>query len=67
MASCVLNDLNALCGVSGGSSPPRRAFKSFNAQLAIDYPLHVRHVASALRDLEVMMDCVCFVRIYSPS
>ncbi len=66
MASCVLNNLNALCGVSGGSSPPPvvRAFKSFNAQLAIDYPLHVRHVVSALRDLEVMMmDCVCFVRI----
>ncbi len=53
MASCVLNDLNALRGVSGGSSPPRRAFKSFN-------------LASTLRDLEVMMDCVCFVRIYSP-
>ncbi len=29
-----------LCA-SGGSSPPRHAFKSFNAQLAFDYPLHI--------------------------
>ncbi len=46
MASCALNDLNARRGgeeprsVSGGSSPPRRAFKSFNTQLAIDYPAY---------------------------
>ncbi len=27
---------------SGGSLPPHRALKSFNAWLAVDYPLHIK-------------------------
>ncbi len=31
-----------MCFASGGSLPPHRALKSFNAWLAFDYPLHIK-------------------------
>ncbi len=39
MASCALKDLNVRCG---GEEPPdaQRSLKSFNAQLAVDYPAY---------------------------
>ncbi len=44
MASCALNDLNARRGgeepPDAKRRPPRSAFKSFNAQLAVDYPAY---------------------------
>ncbi len=30
-----------ICFASGGSLPPRCALKSFNARLAVDYPLYI--------------------------
>ncbi len=37
MANHALMDFK--CFVSGGSLPPSRAFKIFNARLAVDYPV----------------------------
>ncbi len=37
-----LSEYSTLIGWDMGSSPPRRAFKSFNAHLAVDYPLLIQ-------------------------
>lgn len=43
MDSCALNIQNALCGgIQNVNFAPRHALK-FNAQLAVDYPLHSKH------------------------
>lgn len=43
MASCALNVQNALCGgIQNVNFAPSHALK-FNAQLAVDYPLHSKH------------------------
>ncbi len=40
-----LSEYSTLIGWDMGSSPPRRAFKSFNAHLAVDYPLLIYYRA----------------------
>ncbi len=40
---------------SGGWLPPRRAFKSFNARLAVDYPVYAMVICQVIDKLKLVL------------